>query len=66
MYLFVLIHIVLSAPVPYVDHMQVISFHQSASECQKVHNEKMAEITADNPLPTGVNLGCVPLNGRTT
>jgi hypothetical protein len=44
--------------------MQVISFHQSASECQKVHNEKMAEITADNPLPTGVNLGCVPLNGQ--
>jgi len=66
MYLFVLIHIVLSAPVPYVDHMQVISFHQSAMECQKVHTAKVAEMRADNPLPKGVNLGCVPLNGKTT
>ena len=66
MYLFVLIHIVLSAPVPYVDHMQVISFHQSAMECKKVHDTTLEDLKDGNPLPDGVNLGCVPLNGKTT
>ena len=61
MYLLVLIHIVLSAPVPHVDNMQILSFHQNEQACLQVHAAKMQEI--GKSMPDGVNLGCVALNG---
>ena len=64
MWLLMVIHLALGAS-PHVQHTEIIEIMQSEQKCMDKIKEIFKEANErKQPIPSHVNMGCVPLNRR--
>jgi hypothetical protein len=67
MWLLLVIHLQFAPAPPHVVHAEMVQTFSSEKKCGERIHEMFEQAKAEKKeIPAEINMGCVPLNGRTT